>query len=253
MRIALITGASSGIGKWFALYTACYRKRIDELWLVARNKKNLKTVGEKITEHTGIPCRIVPADLTSKDDMLSLEHLLIRQDPEISLLVNCAGYGMIGSFKRMALRDLSGMNRLNCEALTVLTKICLPYLHRGSMVINIASAAAFLPQSDFAVYAATKSYVLSLSRALGKELKKSGIRVMAVCPGCINTPFFDRAEQYQGMKSFKKLFMANPRAVVRKAIMDAAAGKRTSIYGVPIQFLYWVSKWLPDAVLRLFY
>lgn len=253
MRIALITGASSGIGKWFALYTACYRKRIDELWLVARNKKNLKTVGEKITEHTGIPCRIVPADLTSKDDILSLEQLLIRQDPEISLLVNCAGYGMIGSFKRMAMRDLSGMNQLNCEALTVVTKICLPYLHRGSVVINIASAAAFLPQSDFAVYAATKSYVLSLSRALGKELKKSGIHVTAVCPGCINTPFFDRAEQYQGMKPFKKFFMAKPRDVVRKAIMDAAAGKRTSIYGVPIQLLYWVSKWLPDAVLRLFY
>lgn len=253
MRIALITGASSGIGKWFALYTACYRKRIDELWLVARNKKHLTTVGEKITAHTGIPCRVVPADLTSKDDMLLIEQLLIRQDPEISLLINCAGYGMIGSFKRMPLRDLSGMNRLNCEALTVLTKICLPYLHRDSMVINVASAAAFLPQSDFAVYAATKSYVLSFSRALGKELKKSGIRVMTVCPGCINTPFFDRAEQYQGMKSYKKLFMAKPRAVVRKAVMDAAAGKRTSVYGAPIQLLYWIAKWMPDAVLRLFY
>lgn len=253
MRIALITGASSGIGKWFALYTACYRKHIDELWLVARSKRNLKTVGEKITCHTGIPCRVVSADLTSKEDMFYIEQLLIRQDPEIDLLINCAGYGMIGSFKKMSPRDLRGMIRLNCEALTVLTKLCIPYMHRGSMMINVASAAAFLPQSDFAVYAATKSYVLSLSRAIGKELKKLGIRVVTVCPGCINTPFFTRAEQYQGMKPFKKFFMANPRAVVRQAMMDAAAGKRMSIYGGAIRVLYWIAKWMPDAVLRLFY
>lgn len=253
MRIALITGASSGIGKWFALYTACYRKHIDELWLVARNKRNLKTVGEKITRHTGIPCRIVAADLMAKEDMFYIEQLLIRQDPEIELLINCAGYGMIGSFKQMRPRDLRGMIRLNCEALTVLTKLCIPYLHRGSMMINVSSAAAFMPQSDFAVYAATKSYVLSLSRALGKELKKLGIRVMTVCPGCIDTPFFTRAEQYQGMKFYKKYFMADPRAVVRKAMIDAAKGKRMSIYGRAIRCLYWIAKWMPDAVLRLFY
>lgn len=253
MRIALITGASSGIGKWFALYTACYRKHIDELWLVARSKRHLQTVGEKITRHTGIPCRVVPADLTSKEDLFYMEQMLIRQDPEISLLINCAGYGMIGSFKRMHPGDLRGMIRLNCEALTVLTKLCLPYMRRGSMTINVASAAAFLPQSDFAVYAATKSYVLSLSRGLAKEWKRSGVRVVTVCPGCINTPFFTRAEQYQGMKPFKKFFMANPRAVVRQAMMDAAAGKRMSIYGTPIRLLYWTAKWMPDAVLRLFY
>lgn len=253
MRIALITGASSGIGKWFALYTAYYRKHIDELWLVARNKRNLKTVGERITRHTGIPCRVVAADLTAKEDMFYIEQLLIRQDPELELLINCAGYGMIGSFKQMKPRDLRGMLRLNCEALTVLTKLCIPYMHRDSMMINVASAAAFMPQSDFAVYAATKSYVLSLSRALGKELKKLGIRVMTVCPGCIDTPFFTRAEQYQGMKPYKKFFMADPRAVVRKAMIDAAHGKRMSIYGGAIRSLYWTAKWMPDAVLRLFY
>lgn len=253
MRIALITGASSGIGKWFALYTACCRKHIDELWLVARSKRHLESVGEKITRRTGIPCRVVSADLTAKEDMFYIEQLLIRQDPEIALLINCAGYGLIGSFKRMNPRDFRGMLRLNCEALTVLTKLCLPYMHRGSMMINVASAAAFMPQSDFAVYAATKSYVLSLSRALGKELKKLGIRVMAVCPGCIDTPFFARAEQYQGMKPFKKFFMAKPRDVVRQAMTDAARGKRMSIYGWAIRWFYWIAKWMPDAALRLFY
>lgn len=253
MRIALITGASSGIGKWFALYTACYRKHIDELWLVARNKRQLKTVGEKIAAHTGIPCRVISVDLTLEEDLLYIEQFLIRQEPEISLLINCAGYGMIGGFKRMPPRDLSGMIRLNCEAPTILAKLCLPYMRRGSMMINVASAAAFLPQSDFAVYAATKSYVLSLSRALGKEWKKLGIRVVTVCPGCINTPFFARAEQYQGMKPYKKFFMANPQDVVRQAMTDAAKGKRMSIYGRPIRLLYWIAKWMPDAVLRLFY
>lgn len=253
MDIAIITGASSGIGKWFALYAAKCRNHIDELWLLGRNEERLIKTGEKITKETGIPCRSISADLTRKEDLKNLELQLEKSDPRIYLLINCAGYGMIGKFKYVPLEESTGMVGLNCEALTGVTRLCLPYMPRESEIFNVSSAAAFLPQSGFAVYAATKSYVLSFSRAIAKELKPQGISVMAVCPGCVDTPFFDRAEKYKPMKAYKKFFMARPQDVVRKAFADADKKKRVSIYGGAINCLYWISKFMPDAVLRIFY
>ena len=253
MRIAIITGASSGIGKWFALYTARCRNRIDELWLLGRNEERLQKTGEKIKKETGISYRAISADLTREKDLKNMELLLAKYDPKIYLLINCAGYGMIGKFKYIPQVELAGMVRLNCESLTRITRFCLPYMPRESEIINVSSAAAFLPQSEFAVYAATKIYVLSFTRAIAKELKPKGISVMAVCPGCIDTPFFDRAEKYKPMKSYKKLFMARPQDVVRKAFIDADKKKRVSIYGGAINCLYWLSRLLPDKILRIFY
>ena len=253
MRIALITGASSGIGSWFALYTAVYRRHIDQLWLVGRSDRRLRAVAKKVTKRSGIPCRLLPADLSKEQELESIEKILAQAEPEICLLINSAGYGMMGEFKRISRQELAGMVRLNCEALTSLISICIPYMPHKSKIINVASAAAFMPQSEFAVYAATKSYVLSLSRALRKELKPREITVTAVCPGCIDTPFFKRAEKYQKMKPYKKKFMARPQAVVQKAMLDADQGKVVSVYGLPMQLLYLASKLLPDSILRLFY
>lgn len=253
MRIAIITGASSGLGSWFALYTAKYMKTIDEIWLFGRNRNKLRSVGQKIIDACDVKCRAFSMDLSENSELKRLERLLIQKEPEIALLINSAGYGMMGGFERIPEAELSGMVRLNCEALTLVSKLCLPYMKRGSGIINMASAAAFLPQSEFAVYAASKSYVLSLSKALYKELKPKGIFVMAVCPGCIDTPFFERAEKYAAMKAFKKLVMAKPQAVVRKACMDAGKGKKVSVYGGAIQLLYILAKFLPDSWLSLFY
>ena len=119
-------------------------------------------------------------------------------------------------------------------------------------IINMSSAAAFMPQPDFAVYAATKSYVLSFSEALYHELKAKKIRVIAVCPGCVDTPFFDVAQKYHGVKTYKKFFMSKERDVVRQALLDVRKGKRVSIYGLPMKLLYAITRLIPNEILLWF-
>ena len=135
------------------------------------------------------------------------------------------------------------MIQLNIVALTQMTKICLPYMRRGSRIIQFASGAAFVPQAAFAVYAATKSYVYSLSRALGKELKSRGISVTAVCPGPVNTPFLQHAYgDTSRINGLKKLTMAKTECVVAKAIEDCKMGKSVSVCGLPMKMLYLVTQ-----------
>lgn len=136
---------------------------------------------------------------------------------------------------------------LNCRALTRMTLLCLPYMHPGSRIINLASAAAFCPQPYFAVYAATKSYVLSFSRSLGEELKTRGITVTAVCPGPVDTPFFDVSGKPQNF--LKELTMAQPGPVVHQALKDSRKRKELSIYGLPMKLTYAGTKLLPHKLL----
>ena len=123
---------------------------------------------------------------------------------------------------------------------------------RQSRIIQMASSAAFMPQPGFAVYAASKSYVLSLSRALGSELKERAITVTAVCPGPVKTEFFDIAETYENVKLYKKLTMAQVEKVVRQALVDAAAGKSVSVYGSLMKGFRLLTKFLPADFLMTF-
>ena len=158
-------------------------------------------------------------------------------------MVKCAGVGSYGEFLKQSSADVSDMIQLNIVALTQMTKSCLPYMHRGSRIIQVASGAAFVPQAAFAVYAATKSYVYSLSRALGKELQSRGISVTAVCPGPVNTPFLQHAYgDTSRINGLKKLTMAKTECVVAKAIEDCKIGKSVSVCGLPMKMLYLVTQ-----------
>ena len=130
------------------------------------------------------------------------------------------------------------MITINCDALTFMASVCVPYMKRNSYMINIASSAGFVPFPGFAVYGATKSYVLQLSRALRYELKSKGIHVMAVCPGPVNTPFFDNSERYtKGISEFKRAHMNNPVKVVKRAL-DGAAFHRSVVVDQPLIGLF---------------
>ena len=144
-----------------------------------------------------------------------------------------------------------GMVKLNCQALTDVIYMTIPYMKYGGQIINLASSAAFVPQPEFATYAATKSYVLSLSRALRCELSDREITVTAVCPGPVKTEFFDVAQTDGGRKpkAFKMLFMAKPHKVVTKAIEDARKGKAKSVYGLLMQMFEVICKVLPHEVI----
>lgn len=248
MKIAIITGASSGIGKEFALQMDRGFHNIDAFWLISRRKEQLEELADTL-QH---PCRILPMDITLPASRQFLNMLLEAEVPQICMLVNCAGYGIMGRFENQETEEALGMIRLNCEALTAVTKLALPYMRRGSRIIQLASSAAFLPQSQFAVYAASKSYVLSFSRALGAELKEKGVYVTSVCPGPVDTPFFDIAEKSGSTLSIKKLTMVSPDKVVKLALKDSYKRKSVSVCNPFIKAFALFSKMTPhDLMLNL--
>ena len=217
-NIALVTGASSGMGKEFVREIAKKYKGLDEIWVIARRKDRLRELKKEIV---GTRVRMLPLDLTKEESFERLTKVLAKEQPDVRILVNASGYGISGPFEFQTEEDASGMVRLNCEALTRVTYLVLPYLRRGSFIYQIASSAGFAPQPGFTVYAATKAYVKSFSIALRQELSWREIKVTAVCPGPVKTEFFDRAYEQEEMKFYKKFVMADPKKVVRKAIRDA--------------------------------
>lgn len=248
MKAAVVTGASSGLGMEFARQISAKYGKLDEIWIIARREERL----EKLRDEIKIPARIFAMDMTDVDGMETFKKKLEELAPDIKLLVNCAGYGKIGRFDELDLDAQCGMIDLNCKALTLFTGICLPFISNHSRIINVASAAAFAPQPYFNVYAATKAYVLSYSRALHAELKDRKVTVTAVCPGPVDTEFFDVAGDAQG-QSFKKKFRAAPQKVVALAIKDAAMGNDISVYGAAMKSARVASKVVPNGLIMNFF
>lgn len=241
MNIIMITGASSGMGLEFALQLDNVFDTIDEIWLIARRKEAMLQVAECM-DHT---TRILDMDVTNQTHMQQLKELLVKEKPVIRMLVNCAGYGVMGNFSKLNMEEELGMIDVNCKALTQMTYLCIPYMRKNSRIIQLASSAAFMPQPDFAVYAATKSYVYSLSRALSEELRKRRIYVTAVCPGPVDTPFFDIAEKDGKTLAVKKLTLATPEKVVERAIADSFHKKKISVYNPYIRAFHVLTKCIP--------
>lgn len=244
-NIILITGASSGIGQEFAFQMDSYFSNVDEFWLIARNRDRLAETASVLRHKTRILCM----DLTNEAQLDRLEDTLADNDAVVRMLINCAGYGLLGDFSGQSNEGQLGMVRLNCEAVTHITHRCLPFMRKGSRIIQLASSAAFLPQPGFAVYAASKSYVLSFSRAIGEELRGKGIYVTSVCPGPVDTPFFEIAEQSGSTLSVKKLTMVQPDRVVAKALRDSYHKRDISVCSLPIQAFGLLSKILPHKML----
>ena len=242
MKIALITGASSGLGREFARQIPKLYQNLDEIW-VARRAERLNELEMELK----VPVRIFDGDLNQDYIYKKLGIALGKSHANVRMLVNAAGYGKIGTFCEYGWKEETGMVDLNCRSLTRMTALCLPYMHCGSRIVNLSSAAAFGPQPGFAVYAATKSYVYSLSMALGRELKGSGIYVTAVCPGPVDTEFFDHTGKE--VASVKKKFRADAKDVVRKALIDSVRGKKISVYGLPMKAAWVASKIVPDSVI----
>ena len=197
--IALVTGASSGIGAAFARALAAswagterYRgiPGISELWLVARRADRLEALAAELRDAApGLPIRVVAADLVAPGAVAALADSARAAGKTVSVLVNNAGFGAYGDFDRAGIERQLGQVDLNCRSLTESCALFSPLLATGSVVINVASLAAFAPLGGFAVYAASKAYALSLSVGLAAEWKARGITVCALCPGPVATEF----------------------------------------------------------------
>ncbi len=171
-RIAVVTGASSGIGKRFAETLECAGS-FDEVWVIARRLDRLEALKETLK----FPVRPVALDLSDRESFAKYDSLLKEEDPDVALLINCSGFGKFAATVDVPLSDNLNMVDLNCEAVMAMCQLTLPYMKSGARIINIASVAAYQPIPYINVYAATKAFVLSFSRALAREVRKSGITV----------------------------------------------------------------------------
>lgn len=249
MRIVVVTGASSGMGREFVKQIGHFYRTLDEIWVIARRAERLK----ELQKDSIVPLRIFEGDLLKRPVYTMLKQALEEEHPDIRMLVNAAGFGKVGTVEEILNEDKNTqleMIDLNCISLSRMTFFCLPYLSKGSRILNLASAAAFCPQPLFTVYAATKSYVLSFSRALGEELRPKGIVVTAVCPGPVDTEFFDVSGQMGNI--WKQIVIAKAPDVVRKALLDCRSGKSVSVYGFAMKGARIASKLLPhNLILKL--
>jgi len=248
MKIAIVTGASSGMGREFIMQIADRFNGIGEIWAIARREERL----EELSPLVPVKVRSFAIDLTDDSKLMRLQDILAKEKPEVKWLINSAGYGKIGDVGTINIGDEMGMVELNCKALCAVTHMVLPYMSENSRIIQFSSAASFLPQPGFAIYAATKSFVLSYSRALNEELKKRGIYVTAVCPGPVKTEFFDIAETTGKIPLYKRVVMADPKKVVRLALRDSMMGRPVSVYGITMKFFRLLCKTVPHtAIFRL--
>lgn len=249
MRIAIVSGATSGMGRDFA--RALARENIGGLWIIGRREDRLAALAEELAP---LPCRLFSCDLTAEDAFAEIGIALASEAVEVAWLVTAAGRGSIGKFEEGDSEAYADAIDLNCRALTLLTALCLPYMGRGAHILTLASAAAYLPQPGFAVYAATKAYVLHFSRALARELRPRGITVTAVCPGPVRTEFFARAEAGgKKMPKGKEKYMQESETVVRRALKAARKGRTVVTPSLPMKLARLGAKLLPHALLiRIF-
>ncbi|MGN0155269.1 MAG: SDR family NAD(P)-dependent oxidoreductase [Lachnospiraceae bacterium] len=244
-RIIIITGASSGMGREFVRQLSRCTKTIDEIWLIARRQEKLLSLKKELGD---IGVQTLPLDLCKEQDLDILEKRLSAEQPSVRILVNAAGVGRAGCFDEITRKEAVNMVDLNDRALVAVTHMVLPYMSRPSNIIQMASASAFLPQKEFAVYAASKAFVLSFSNALQAEVKGRNITVTAVCPGPVDTEFLAISNAGKEAKPLKKLVTVKPGPVVAKALRDAKDGKERSIYGLPMKAVYAASKLLPHGL-----
>lgn len=244
-RIAIITGASSGIGQEFVRQLDQCTRTIEEVWIIARRKERLLEVKRKVRNLT---VRVFDLDICKESDLKLLSKYLMEESPIVRVLVNAAGAGRAGRFDRIELKEAVNMVELNDRALVAMTYMVLPYMAKPGNIIQLASASAFMPQKEFAVYAASKAFVLSFSRALHAELKREGITVTVVCPGPVDTEFLLISNRGNKQKPLKKLVTVKTEPVVKKALRDARAGKEISIYGLPMKAVLLAAKYLPHGL-----
>lgn len=189
--VAVVTGASSGIG---AVYADRLAKRGYDLILVARNEERLKTVARQIRSETGREVKVLPADLNDRSDLAKIEAVL-RDDKTITMLVNNAGIGSVASILDIDDDKINSMIGVNVTALTRLTHAVAPsFVARGGgTIINIASVVGIAAEMLNGVYSASKSYVITFGHSLQKDLADKGVRVQTVLPGATATEFWDVA------------------------------------------------------------
>ncbi len=245
MNVAVILGGTGGICRYIAALIA-EEKETDEVWVLTRSAERARSIFPSDSK-----IKIIETDFDEPDVLLS--KALLDGEHNVKWLVNGIGVGLIADAADTPSSDAENMIRANCLIMTKVTPAIIPFMQRGAHIMNLASAASFCPQPHFSVYAASKAYALSYSRALGAELKNRGITVTAVCPGPVNTDFIGRAERDRKISQKKKRAMAHPKAVASHAYKYAKRGKPLCVYSLKMKLSALACKLLPTGLVMKFF
>ncbi len=241
MAVAIITGASSGIGTEYIKAVTELYPEIDELWLIARREDKLK---EQALKYPDKKCVILPLDLGKQESLRTLEETLKERNPDIKVLINDAGRGGKVMFESQELEDMMSIVKLNCMGLMGMTKVCLPYIHKGGTIVQLSSTSAFVPNTNLTVYCASKAFVKTFSLGLRQELKKRKINVCTVYPGLIMT---DIVKDLSGAQ--RHVPKVSARDCAYKSLRAAKRGRSGYTTGAFYKCYRLLSKLLPQEML----
>lgn len=218
--IGIITGATGGIGKEFV--NELINEDLDEIWTIGRNREKLDLLYNKY----GNKIRPISMDLGRTEELRQFEYLLKKESPIIKYLINNASIAKMGNYKDFSMEEIEKTIDLNCKAPVIMSTICIPYMIKGSHIMNISSASAFQPNPYINLYAASKAFERNYSRALNVELTDTGITATAVCPGWVDTELLTKT-----INGKKVHFpgIVSPKKVVKTAFKDAKKGKDMSV------------------------
>ena len=245
MKIGIITGASSGLGREYAR-RAIEEFTLDELWLVARREGAMRDIAASMPERR---IRILPCDLSKTEDIEALCAKIRQASPQIRLLVNNAGLGFLGDFETVETANDRAMCDVNMRAPTLLTAAAIPYMSKGAAIIFVSSIAAFAPTPRMSVYCSTKAYIQSLAKALRYELAPRGIHVLAVYPCPMDTDFLAVGGINGNSRTFDRLPRCLPEKVARVSLSRAAAGKGSYTPLVLMKMYRVLAKLLPHNLI----
>lgn len=234
--IAIVTGATGDIGEEFV---KSLLSETDQVWAVGRSENKLTSLKEKYGDKI-VPVRV---DLSDRDDIFSFCRKIESGKPEIRYLVNNAGVAKMKPVSEFTLEEISDMLDINDKAATLICRACIPYMVKGSYILNVASASAFQPNPYIALYSASKAYLLSFTRSLNVE--NENITCTAVCPGWVDTQMLPKQRdgkdiRYPGMTPASK--------VVEVALKDCHKGKDVSVCSFYFRYMRFLSKVTPHSI-----
>ncbi len=244
MTIAIITGASAGLGQAFFESVVRRYPSLEQIWLIARRAERL----EEMAQGCPIPVVVFPLDLTATESYTAFAARLAQEKPQVQIFINNAGLGELNAMIDSDWETQIRMVDLNCRGLTALVTAVLPYMTNGGFIVQVASIASFAPTARMTVYSATKAYDLHLSRGLREEMRPRGVNVLAVCPGPMATEFLTVADITGRSKTFDILPYCNPKKVADHAIVKAARGCGVYTPRAFFKFYRVLAKLLPHAL-----
>lgn len=222
MKTAIITGASSGLGREFVRQVADVFPEIECVWLIARRRERLDELAQSLPDMT-VQC--LALDLCDPMSFSAIQGKLVAEKPEVVLLVNNAGCGYLGNLGEVETTTQTRMIDLNLRALTAVTNMVLPFMDEGGRILNVSSIAAFCPTPRMTVYSAGKAYVSAFTVGLSEELRQKGITATAVCPAPMRTEFLEVAGIHGNSPAFNFLPYCDQVQVAGGALRAARAGR----------------------------